>query len=503
MSINRILGRRDVRRAALAAMTPLVALSVAFSAHADDNHGVVRAAAPEGAIEHILVINLENESESVTFGGCPASPPPGNADYLNCTLLKQGELIQNYYATSHVSLGNYIAEVSGQETNPTLNSDCIDAASLANPLIVGMYTNVTPGTDADSTTNPQFAGQVVGDGCVFPKPTRATHGAQTIGDQLDKAYPEGDDDHHVDHHVRWREYAEDMGNDPSRDFGTPDRLGGTDCAHPAVGAPDLTNTAQGSPIVDQYADRHAPFVYFHSVIDDPKRCNQHVVPLGTVFVDTNGGGPDVFSGHLYEDLQRIETTPKFMFVTPNLCDDGHDATCAGVNVEGGKTGGLTGANLWLAHWIPMIMASPAYQSGKLLVVVTVDESGSDTGAGANACPNAVQSTCLSPTGPNLRNPGWSPLLGLFFPPGTYPTSDPLAFTLPGGGQIGTVLLNKRLIVPGTVNTKGYYNHYSALRSYEDLLGLTNGGDDGHGHLGYAGTAGMLPFGKDVFNAKSW
>jgi hypothetical protein len=498
MPIGRILGSRGARRAALTAMAPLVALSLGFNAHADDSHRVVRAAAPEGAIEHILVINLENESENVTFGGCPASPPAGNANYLNCTLLKQGELIQNYYATSHVSLGNYIAEVSGQETNPTLNSDCIDAASLVHPPVVGQFTDVAPGTDADVTANPAHSGQVLGDGCVFPKPTRTTHGAQTIGDQLDKAHHERDDDYHV----LWREYAEDMGNDPSRDFGTPDRMGGTDCAHPIIGTPDLTNSAEGSPIVDQYADRHAPFVYFHSVIDDPQRCNRHVVPLGSVFVDANGG-PDVFSGHLYEDLRRIETTPKFMFVTPNLCDDGHDATCAGVNVEGGKAGGLTGANLWLAHWIPMIMASPAYQSGKLLLVITVDESGSDTGTGANACPSAVQSTCLSPTGPNLRNPGWSPLLGLFFPPGTYPTSDTPAYTLPGGGQIGTVLLNKRLIVPGTVNTTGYYNHYSALRSYEDLLGLTEGGDDGHGHLGYAGTAGMLPFGKDVFNAKSW
>lgn len=472
-----------------------LALLLPLAALADGDHGYVRAAAPEGAIEHILVINLENESENVTFGGCPASPPPGNANYLNCTLLKQGELIQNYYATSHVSLGNYIAEVSGQETNPTLNSDCIDAASLASPPVVGQFTNVTPGTDADTTANPQYAGQVLGNGCVLPKRTWTSHGAETIGDQLDRAYPWNDD-----YHVPWREYAEDMGNDISRDFGTPDPLGGTDCAHPVIGTPDLTNAAQGSPIVDQYADRHAPFVYFHSVIDDQALCNRHVVPLGSVLVGTNGSA-DVFSGHLYEDLQRIETTPKFMFVTPNLCDDGHDATCAGVNVEGGKTGGLTGANLWLAHWIPMIMASPAYQSGKLLLVVTIDESGSDTGTGANACPNAVQSTCLSPTGPNLRNPGWSPLLGLFFPPGTYPTSDPPAYTFPGGGQIGTVLLNKRLIVPGTVNTTGYYNHYSALRSYEDLLGLTEGGDDGHGHLGYAGTAGMLPFGKDVFNAQ--
>lgn len=475
--------------ALMAFLLPLVTHAV------DRNHDYPRAAAPEGAIEHILVINLENESEDVTFGGCPANPPAGNANYLNCTLLKQGELIQNYYATSHVSLGNYIAEVSGQETNPTLNSDCIDAASLAAPPVVGQFTNITPGTDADAAANPQYAGQVLGTGCVFPKPTRTSHGAQTIGDQLDRADLRGDE-----YHVRWREYAEDMGNDVSRDFGTPDALGGTDCAHPAIGTPDLTNSAEGSPIVDQYADRHAPFVYFHSVIDDQAQCDRHVVPLGSVLVGTNGSA-DVFSGHLYQDLRRIETTPKFMFVTPNLCDDGHDATCAGTNVEGGKTGGLTAANLWLAHWIPMIMASPAYQSGKMLVVITVDESGSDTGAGADACPNAVQTSCLSPIGPNLRNPGWSPLLGLYYP--GYPTNDPAAYTFPGGGQIGTVLLNKRLIVPGSVNTTGYYNHYSALRSYEDLLGLTECGDDGHGHLGYAGTPGLLPFGKDVFNAPAW
>lgn len=59
-----------------------------------------------------------------------------------------------------------------------------------------------------------------------------------------------------------------------------------------------------------------------------------------------------------------------------------------------------------------------------LIVVTVDESGSDTGAGANA----DQATSLSPTGPNLRNPGWSPLLGLFIP--GYPKTDPPAYTSP-------------------------------------------------------------------------
>jgi hypothetical protein len=39
-----------------------------------------------------------------------------------------------------------------------------------------------------------------------------------------------------------------------------------------------------------------------------------------------------------------------------------------------------------------------------------------------------------------------------------------------------------------------------LRSYEDLLGLTKGGADGQGHLGFAATAGLAPFGPDVFNS---
>jgi hypothetical protein len=76
-----------------------------------------------------------------------------------------------------------------------------------------------------------------------------------------------------------------------------------------------------------------------------------VVPLGKVAVDS-GGAPDVFSGHLFEDLHNPSTTPNFMFVTPNLCNDGHDAVCAGPNTEGGNQGGLVGADLWLKHVYP-------------------------------------------------------------------------------------------------------------------------------------------------------
>jgi hypothetical protein len=454
--------------------------AAALSARADDGHDIERAAVPPGAIKHILVIDLENESFGTTFG--PTSP----AVYLNTTLTAEGQLVPNWFATSHVSLGNYLSQVSGQSPTPSTNNDCIDLSSLRSPPLVGGFTNVSPGTAAADQV--RFPGQVVGDGCVYPAPTTKTRGAQTIGDQLDARGNDDDGDGEGRHRILWREYAEDMGNTPARDFGDPDPLGGTACAHAPIGGVDHSNSATAQ---DQYATRHNPFVYFHSVIDDQARCDEHVVPLGTVAVGS-GGSPDVFSGHLFEDLRKHETTPAFMFVTPNLCNDGHDGTCAGTNVEGTHVGGLAGADLWLKHWMPMIFDSPAYRSGDLLVVLTFDEGGTTD---ARACPAANQADCGSPTGPNVTNPGFSPILGLFGAQ-TPPTT---TFVYPGGGQIGAVLFNKKYIEPGRINTTGVYNHYSALRSYEDLLGLTRGGDDGHGHLGFAGTSGLKPFGKDVFN----
>src|SRR5215471_185051 len=134
-------------------------LAIARAANSDD---IVRAAVDEGTIKHILVIDMENESFADTFG--PSSP----ATYLNGPLLKKGELIQNYYATSHVSLGNYVAQVSGQAPTVSTNNDCLDLKTFVPPFtnLKGGFTDVLPGTDA---ANPlTFPGQVVGDGCVFP-----------------------------------------------------------------------------------------------------------------------------------------------------------------------------------------------------------------------------------------------------------------------------------------------------------------------------------------------
>jgi hypothetical protein len=72
----------------------------------------------------------------------------------------------------------------------------------------------------------------------------------------------------------------------------------------------------------------------------------------------------------------------------------------------------------------------------------------------------------------------------------------------GGGDTGSVLISP-FIKPGSVSTV-FYNHYSWLRTMEDLFavkGASPGLDHG-GHLGYAAQPGLAPFGTDVFTNPS-
>ncbi|MGO9898711.1 MAG: alkaline phosphatase family protein [Solirubrobacteraceae bacterium] len=68
----------------------------------------------------------------------------------------------------------------------------------------------------------------------------------------------------------------------------------------------------------------------------------------------------------------------------------------------------------------------------------------------------------------------------------------------GGGDTGSVLISP-YIKPGSVSNR-YYNHYSWLRTMEDLFNVASSspGLDGEGHIGYAAQPGLAPFGRDVF-----
>ena len=217
----------------------------------------------------------------------------------------------------------------------------------------------------------------------------------------------------------WKGYMEDIG---------------TPCRHPALNAVDPTQKAK---IGDEYAVRHNPFMYFDSIISSPS-CAQHVVDLDA----------------LTADLASIGTTPNLSYITPNLCDDGHDAPCVD-----GRPGGLVSADAWLQAWVPRILASPAFQTGGLLVI-TADESDSPA-TDATAC-------CGEKPSLNALLPG---IVGL------------------GGGRIGALVISPR--TAGGTSSSAPYNHYSLLASIEDVFGLP--------YLGYARTSGLNKFGADVYN----
>jgi hypothetical protein len=136
------------------------------------------------------------------------------------------------------------------------------------------------------------------------------------------------------------------------------------------------------------------------------------------------------------DLKQASTTPAFSFITPNLCDDGHDYPC--VNEKSGASA-LADIDRFLKTWVPKITRSPAFRQNGLLEI-TFDESDG---------PNSDSSACCDEKpGPGSPRPG---------------------ITGPGGGRIGAVLLSP-YIKPHTVSTTPF-NHYSSLATWESLFGL--------------------------------
>ena len=212
---------------------------------------------------------------------------------------------------------------------------------------------------------------------------------------------------------------EDMGNTPAR---------AATCRHPAIGARDDTQTARAT---DQYATRHNPFVYFHSIIDNRRAATRDVVPLDQLTPTCSDRRP----------------RPNYAFITPDLCSDGHDTPC----VDGGP-GGLESVDVFLKEWVPKIVASPAYKDGGMLFI-TWDEA---------EFPRAPRRCCGQPTGPNTPSPG-----------------DHRAGRRPDR-QRADLTVRQAGLADGT-----QLNHYSLLRSVEDIFGLE--------YLGYAGLGTVKTF----------
>jgi hypothetical protein len=403
-------------------------------------------------IQHVFLVMLSSHGYDSAFG--PSSPAP----YLSKTLPDQGEILSNYYAVTHGGLANEVALLSGQGPNPDTAANC------------PQYADVSPGTpDAD--------GQAAGTGCVYPAATK------TLPDQL---FAKG---------YTWKAYVEDIANGGP---GAPQT-----CRHPDPGSADPFQQPRPG---DAYVTWRNPIVYFHSLLDPPpSTCNTSDVDLK----------------QLSTDLQQVGDSPALSLIVPNRCHDGSDEPCAP-----DQPAGLAASDAFLQTLIPEIQKSPAYKQGGL-IAITFDQAPQDGPAadsssccGTPAYPNmpADSGTAMQPpaaqppaqpsdpstTTPTPADPAapadpGAPAASASDATPTDTTTTPATGTAPaqgnsvkptgGGGRVGMVLLSP-YILPKSVNTTGYYNHFSFLRSLEDLFGLDP--------LGYAGAKTLPVFDDTVY-----
>jgi hypothetical protein len=206
------------------------------------------------------------------------------------------------------------------------------------------------------------------------------------------------------------------------------------CTHPESGAADPTFAA------GDYAGFRNPFVYFASIVASPS-CASDDVGLATLRQDLSG---------------PASSAPAFSYIVPDRCHDAGPLACSP-----GAQAGPTTADSLLSQIVPEIMTSKAYKHGGLIVITTDEAPSTGEYADSSSC-------CGQPTYPNLTTTGLRQ----------------------GGGGVGALLLSP--LIKGGTTASERYNHYSLLKTVEDIFGLS--------HLGYAALPAVNSFAASLLNA---
>ena len=403
-----------------------------------------KASEPVPDIHHVFLIVLENMNYDVSLGDrAPASRLK--------EIAHSNKRLEYYYGIGHNSLDNYIALISGQPPNPATQMDCPvfedfkEISSVQHnwhcsrwnkylrskeaELLRGFTTSTSDrslshGAQLESlrTDLGKIAGIAKGEcdgehaadsyklasgwGCVYPPSVTA------LADQFDQNVPP----------VKWRAYMESMPH-ANKD------------KRPDPGRFDKTYSRENLG----YATRHNPFAYFHSLTD---------LKAGEVMstFDTNDRPLDNLE-QIENDLMSEKTEfPQFVFISPNLCHDGH-TKCLGITK-------LQAIDRFVPDLVGAIQKSDAYRDDGV-IIITFDEaevpkgfaflpSSDDEGDGNES--KFAKACCDERSGPMWKKPG---LRG------------------PGGGQVGAIIISN-FVKPG-VYSDHEFNHYSLLRSIEDML----------------------------------
>jgi hypothetical protein len=126
----------------------------------------------------------------------------------------------------------------------------------------------------------------------------------------------------------------------------------------------------------RYAKKHNPFMYFDSIIDNPKRCAK-VVPTTQLTADIRG-----------------HELPRFVWITPDMCNDSHDCP-------------FETADKYLARVVPGLVKALGPRG---VLVVTFDEGRTKDGCCKHAAGGHIATIV---TGPGARPGQYAEQLDLY------------------------------------------------------------------------------------------
>jgi hypothetical protein len=176
-----------------------------------------------------------------------------------------------------------------------------------------------------------------------------------------------------------------------------------------------------------YAKKHNPFLYYDDVAGSPARC-RHLLGFGALATAI-----------------RTATLPTYTWITPNLCDDGHDC-------------GVAGGERFLARTVPALLSQLGPHG---FLVLTWDEGVSDNGCCGLTDGGSGGGCC--------------------------------GLTDGGGGHVATIVAGPD-VRPGA-RERTPLDHYGVLASIEQALGLprlAGAGDPLAGSLAPLFSGGSIP-----------
>ncbi|HKD19445.1 MAG TPA: alkaline phosphatase family protein [Thermoanaerobaculia bacterium] len=322
--------------------------------------GTVPSGVPH--LDHVFIIMMENHAYGQIVGN-PSSP------FMN-SYMKSVNTSNNYFAVAHPSLTNYLEVVGGSNfgvlndnspdwhngacaPNIVSGTTSYDVSSSGNVCpIAGSGTDAaTPVFDTSNETSPPAITSVTEIDGAQSIPAASGIVGKTIADQLNERG------------MTWKSYQESLPPTGA------DGVNNSDGFFSNVNLISSSLPSESQTLINLYAVKHNPFVYFKSVQEGGS--------------NGNGLSNSVGFTQMYKDLGSGQV-PSLSFIVPNQCNDQHGRGNAGPLCDfdpssNGTQAGLNPAliyqgDLTIQTIVQAIHASPAWGWGHNAIVVVWDEN---------------------------------------------------------------------------------------------------------------------------------